>query len=179
MGKRNVVTLFLGCSLVLASLTSTLNVHAADPYLGSGMPKCKFSVKFGANYNSNWTTYLNNSIGAWNATSTPVVISTSSSATNVIYAGQYNDSWYGCYIPSKSGSTVTNFTIKVNSRTISNDATNFANFAQSTTVHEFGHSLNLCDNPGTSSSSIMKYSRNRNTMTNPQSFDITNVNNYY
>lgn len=35
------------------------------------------------------------------------------------------------------------------------------------------------DNPNTSKSSIMKYSRNRNSMTAPQTFDVDNVNAKY
>lgn len=38
----------------------------------------------------------------------------------------------------------TKFTIKVNARTISADATNFNNFAKSTVTHEFGHVFWLC-----------------------------------
>lgn len=65
------------------------------------------------------------------------------------------------------------------SRTISNKATNISNFAKSTVTHEFGHVFWLCDNPTTNKSSIMKSSRNRNTMTVPQTFDIDNVNAKY
>ena len=72
----------------------------------------------------------------------------------------------------------TKFTIKVNARTISADATNFNNFAKSTVTHEFGHVFWLCDNPNTSKSSIMKYSRNSG-MTAPQTFDVDNVNAKY
>lgn len=35
------------------------------------------------------------------------------------------------------------------------------------------------DNPNTSKSSIMKYNRNRNGMTAPQTFDVDNVNAKY
>ena len=61
-------------------------------------------------------------------------------------------------------------------QSISNDATNFNNFVQSVLVHELGHILCLADNPSTTSSSIMKYSRDRNTLTRPQTYDINDVN---
>ena len=154
-----------------------MNVHA-DPYMWAGMPSCRYSVKFGGNYNSSWTSYLNNSIGAWNSTSTPVIISQSSSASNVLYASSYSDSWFGTYTPTLTNDAVSGFTIRVNARRISDVSTNFANFAQSTTVHEFGHSFSL-DDTKISRSSIMNYSRNRNVMIKPQQFDIENVNAYY
>lgn len=72
-----------------------------------------------------------------------------------------------------------NFCVKINANTIEHDATNTSNFVMSTITHEFGHVFRLCDNPSTSMASIMKYSRNRNTMTGPQQFDIRNVNNIY
>ncbi|RHL28189.1 hypothetical protein DW028_09045 [Agathobacter rectalis] len=97
------------------------------------------------------------------------------------YADKYNDTWYGLTSQTYNSSTgyTTKFTIKVNARTISEDATNFNNFAKSTVTHEFGHVFWLCDNPNTSKSSIMKYSRNRNSMTAPQTFDVDNVNAKY
>lgn len=97
------------------------------------------------------------------------------------YADKYADTWYGLTSQTYNSSTgyTTKFTIKVNARTISADATNFNNFAKSTVMHEFGHVFQLCDNPNTSKSSIMKYSRNRNGMTAPQTFDVDNVNAKY
>lgn len=178
MIRKSSLALILGCSLIFTTLSSKMNV-LADPYMGAGMPSCSYSVKFGGNYNSSWTSYLNNSIGAWNSTSTPVIISQPSSASNILYAGSYSDSWLGNYTLKWTNGVVSGFTIKVNSRTISNAATNFANFAQSTTVHEFGHSFSLDDDPTTNRSTIMSYSRNRNTMIRPQQFDIENVNAYY
>lgn len=55
----------------------------------------------------------------------------------------------------------------------------YSNFATSTVVHEYGHVYWLCDNPNTTRASIMKYNRDRNSMTTPQSFDINNVNAKY
>ncbi len=97
------------------------------------------------------------------------------------YADKYDDTWYGLTSQTYNSSTgyTTKFTIKVNARNISADATNFNNFAKSTVTHEFGHVFWLCDNPNTSKSSIMKYSRNRNGMTAPQTFDVDNVNAKY
>lgn len=57
------------------------------------------------------------------------------------YADKYDDTWYGLTSQTYNSSTgyTTKFTIKVNARTISADATNFNNFAKSTVTHEFGH----------------------------------------
>ena len=81
------------------------------------------------------------------------------------YADKYNDTWYG--LTSQTYNSSTGYT------------TNFNNFAKSTVTHEFGHVFWICDNPNTSKSSIMKYSRNRNDMTAPQTFDVDNVNAKY
>ena len=164
------------------TLLPTLKVYAADPYLNCGCQYGSISVKSYSNsYNSTWVSILDSGRSAWTSSSANVSISTSSSSVNRLEAGRYDDTWYGINESSYNPSTgyITSFTIKINARTISNDATNFSNFAKSTVVHEFGHSFWLCDNPSTSSSSIMKYSRDRNSMTTPQTFDINNVNAKY
>lgn len=70
------------------------------------------------------------------------------------------------------------YTIDINYRRIKEDASNLQNFIRSVTVHELGHVFSLSDNPGTTAS-IMSYSRNRNTMIQPQTIDITRVRNKY
>lgn len=67
----------------------------------------------------------------------------------------------------------------MNSKALKKDATNISNFIQSVFVHELGHTIWLADNPITTSSSIMKYNRNRNTMTNPSAYDVEGVNMKY
>lgn len=168
-----IFTLFLGSAAL---------VHAADPFLNYGSKSGSITVKSYANsYNSQWVTIINNARSAWNSSSAKVSISTSSSSNNTIEAAKFNDSWYGLCSQSYNTSTghTTKFTIKVNARTITKDATNFNSFAKSTVAHEFGHVFWLCDNPSTNSSSLMKHSRNRNNLTTPQTFDINNVNKKY
>ena len=46
---------------------------------------------------------------------------------------------------------------------------------QSTIAHEFGHAYWLSDNPNTSQTSLMKYSRDRAVITGPTAYDIDNV----
>ena len=167
---------------VVLSIIIPLDVYAADPYLDFGCQYGSISVKSYSNmYNSTWIGILDGGRAAWTNSSANVSISISSYSSNKIEAGRYDDTWYGLNTQTYNTSTgyTTSFVIKINARTISNDATNVTNFAKSTVVHEFGHSFWLCDNPSTSSSSIMKYSRNRNTMTTPQTFDINNVNGKY
>lgn len=161
---------------------SSMAVYAADPYINCGSETGKVSVKsYSDKYNDTWVSVINNGISAWNNSKANVSISVSSSSSNTIEAAQYNDTWYG--LTTQTYNTATGYTIsfvmKINARTINNDATNFSNFAKSTVTHEFGHVFWLCDNPTTNKSSIMKYSRNRNTMTVPQTFDIDNVNAKY
>lgn len=163
-------------------LGSAMVVYAADPYLSYGSKSGKVAVKNYSNrYNDTWVRIIDNSINAWNNSSANVSISKTSKSNNTIEAAQYNDTWYGLNSQTYDKSTgyTSKFVIKVNVRTISNDAKNFSNFAQSTVAHELGHTFWLCDNPTTSKSSLMKYSRNRNTMTTPQQFDIDNVNKKY
>lgn len=168
--------------LMAITLVSAMTVYAADPYLSYGLKSGKTTVKSYSNsYNDVWVKILDNSRSAWNNASSHTNISTSSSSKNSIQAARFSDSWYGLCSQTYNRITrhTSKFVIKVNARTIGENAENVSNFAQSVTVHEFGHTFWLCDNPKTSSSSIMKYSRDRNKMTKPQRFDITNVNNKY
>lgn len=160
----------------------SLAVFAADPYNNYGSQSGNISVQsYSSSYNSTWVGYLDNGRAAWNNSTANVTISTSSSSSNTIQAAQYADSWYGLCTQTYNTSTgyTTQFTIQINARTIAADATNNANFAKSTIAHEFGHVFWLCDNPSTTSSSLMKYTRDRNTLTTPQTFDINNVNAKY
>lgn len=171
---------FLMMTLILGCITySSPVVNAADPYLDCGSKTGRVTVnnKVGE-FSPNWAILANNSIASWN-NSANVSITKQSSSTNVLEASRYNDTWYGEATQYHNKGNTTKFIIKVNARTIENDATNTSNFVMSTITHEFGHIFRLCDNPNTSMASIMKYSRNRNTMTGPQQFDIRNVNNVY
>lgn len=139
-----------------------------------GFSSPNFTVKE-YDYNNTWQTPMINLylIGIYSDT---CLVTKSSSSANTIVAAGYSDTWYGLATQTVSGNTTTKFQIKLNSTTISNDATNFNNFVQSVLVHELGHILWLADNPSTTSSSIMKYTRDRNTLTRPQSYDINDVN---
>lgn len=174
---------FIISTIVLCMFfVSSIVTYAADPYLSCGSKTGSVNVKkYSDKYNDTWVSILNNGISAWNNSRANVSISKTSSSKNSIEAAQYDDTWYG--LTTQTYNIITGYTsefvIKVNARTISADATNFDNFAKSTVTHEFGHVFWLCDNPNTSKSSIMKYSRDRNTMTTPQTFDIDNVNAKY
>lgn len=69
--------------------------------------------------------------------------------------------------------------IHINSRRIAEDASTWNTFARSVVTHEFGHSLLLPDNPDTTSASIMKHNRNRNTIYLPQTWDRNRVSEIY
>lgn len=103
-------------------------------------------------YNSTWQTPMNQSVLNWNITPTKIGFSKSSNSNNYIYASQYSWSAYGKCTSTYRGNKLTSYTIRLNSRTISEDATNFSNFVQSVFVHELGHTIWLGDNPDTTAS---------------------------
>lgn len=171
----------IGTTTLAVIFSSSVAVHAADPYMDYGSETGTVSVQPYSESNDIWKSIINTGIANWNNSSANVSISVSSSSSNTISAASYDDSWYGLTTQTYYTSTgyTISFVIQINSRKIFNDATNFSNFATSTVTHEFGHVFWLCDNPNTTMSSIMKHSRDRNTMTTPQQFDINNVNAKY
>ena len=140
---------FIVSTIVLCMIfASTIVTYAADPYLSFGSKTGNVNVKkYADKYNDTWVSVIDNGISAWNNSSANVSISKSSSSKNSIEAARYNDTWYGLTSQTYNSSTgyTTKFTIKVNARTISEDATNFNNFAKSTVTHEFGHVFWLCE----------------------------------
>lgn len=159
------------------ALSQTAVSPANADYYAGGMPSAHITIK-PYNYNSTWQTAMDQSLSNWYNTPTPAWFEKSSSASNWAEAAEFSDTWYGTYTYWGSGSS-RYFRVQLNSRMIAKDATNFSNFIQSVFVHEMGHALSLLDNPATDQESIMKYSRDRNTMTKPQAYDISEVNNYY
>ncbi|MFI6497388.1 hypothetical protein [Nonomuraea typhae] len=131
-------------------------------------------------YNATWMPPLDRALTNWNATATPADITKNSGSASTLTVASYSGTWYGLYAPSGTRANRT-FAIQINSRTITRDATNFANFVSSSTTHEFGHRLSLNDiSDGTHcTTAIMSYCRNRNVMHQPQSHDISDVNEYY
>lgn len=164
------------CILYIPSIS-----YAASPYNTYGLQNGRASVAIRvSSYNPNWATLINNSRITWN-NSANVNITQNDNSSNWIEAGDYGNDWYGRTIQTYNTNTgyTTQFYIKINGETINQKATNVSNFVMSTMSHEFGHIFWLCDNPVTSNPSIMDYNRNRNTMTSPQQFDISNVNAKY
>jgi hypothetical protein len=163
--------------LFTGALALTSVAPASATYYGGGMPSATFQIKPWS-YNSTWQTPMNSALSSWNSASSKVNITKNSSSAAYVTAAQYSDTWYGLY--SYSGIPVWRvFDIKLNSRTIAADASNVTNFIRSTFAHELGHSLSLADNPSTSSASLMKHSRDRNTLYTPQTYDINDVNSFY
>ncbi len=131
-------------------------------------------------YNDVWQTPMDASISNWNdAVGLEVTFYKDSSCNNTVTAEYRPEEWYGLYDPNESGNELISFDITLNSRRISEDATNVSNFIQSVFVHELGHSIWLRDNPPTGLDSIMYHFRDRNTMTEPQEYDIDAVNAKY
>lgn len=159
--------------IVICILVQTLAIRPVsaetDPNWGSQTPHIGVSL---GNYNNTWKVPMNDAGIAWNGTPTRVTVGISSSSSNKVLVSSYSDTWYGLASSANPGP----FTIKLNSRTITKDASNFTNFVKSTLVHEYGHIFCL---DHTTRTSIMNSSRNRNTMTTPQQFDIDEVNSVY
>jgi len=164
---------YLIAAPVAAALVILTGVAPANAwYYSGGMPYATYSIK-PWNYNSTWTTPMNNALASWNAHG-KVNITKSSRAAAYVTVASYSAAWYGLYTPGTN-----TFNIKLNSRTLAAAAGVFANVSRSTFAHELGHSLSLADNPVTDSASLMKHNRNRNTLYSPTSWDNACVNSVY
>jgi hypothetical protein len=164
-------------AVAVALCAAMISPPAAAHYYSSGMPTPVLRIA-PYSYNSSWQGPMDQALSNWTATPTPAWIYKLAGEPSQVIAAQYPDTWYGYY--NLLGVFPGNYLrIRLNARTISRDASNFGNFVTSVLVHEFGHALRLSDNPGISGTSIMKESRNRNSMTTPQQHDIDDVNAYY
>jgi hypothetical protein len=169
-GRR---ALLAGAAGVLLVATASTPAHA--DYYSGGLSTAVYSVSYSVN--ATWSAPMDASLSAWTATPTPVVLSKSSGSDNTVTVASFSDTWYGYYDPCFWSDC---FEMSLNSRTINRDASNWYNFVKSTFVHELGHGLSLADNPTESTAaSIMRHTRNRNTMHVPQAYDIQEVNSYY
>lgn len=163
---------------VLALTLGGASVAHAD-YFSPGMPSKKNSVRY-VGVNPTYVNHFDNGRFRWNSAVSGVTFGKSNAAKNTMTAARYSASWYGYYTAYGPRNSSRTFTIQVNARTLSRDAGgNLSNWIASTTTHELGHALSLADNPNTSKSSIMKYSRNRATMISPQPYDVSEVNRIY
>lgn len=160
---------FILALTLLLNLSTNIVFAETDPDWGSQSPSINVPIN---NYNDTWKDPMLAAASAWNGTPTLVTVGVLSSSSNQVLAASYSDTWYGNASSANPGP----FTIKLNSRTINLDATNFYNFVKSTLVHEYGHIFCL---DHTSQTSIMNSSRDRNIMTTPQQFDIDEVNSVY
>ena len=166
--------------LLAACLVVTSGLPAHADYYAGGMPKTTFNVRYVA-VNDQWTQHFNDSRARWNNTSgTGVSIGKTTTAAATMTASRYNESWYGLYSPSGVRGINRVFAIKINARTLSDNAGgNLTAWINSTSTHELGHALSLSDNPDTTKASLMKHSRNRTTVIEPQAYDISEVKRIY
>jgi hypothetical protein len=166
--------------LSTATLASTVlaPAPASATYWSGGMPRAAFNIR-PYSYNTSWQPNLNRALTIWNASATPASITKNTASRNYLQAAQYADTWYGLFTSWGPRDSSRYFRIRLNARTIARDAVNFANWVTSCFVHELGHGLSMADNPSTTRASIMKHSRNRNTMISPQPYDIEEVNRIY
>lgn len=154
--------------------TKVIAVVSASAFLSYGWPNVVIPIK-PYSYNNTWQSPMDASISNWNNAGAKITFNKDSTSNNTIIVDSYADSWLGLNTGTHSGSQLTRFVIQLNSRTINLNATNFSNFVTSVFVHELGHSIWLADNPDTTCETIMSYYRDRNTMTQPQVYDIRNV----
>ncbi len=175
--KRTLVySLALACAIYPSSVG-----YAASPYLSYGDENGRVSVNIkGSGSTYSWSSIVSESVSAWNNSRANVYINEKSTSKNSVVITDFPDSWYGLNRSiSNSYGYITKYTIYVNGRTIVENARNVHSFIKSTITHEFGHVFWLCDNPVTGQESIMKHTRDRNSMTLPQQYDIQNVNKMY
>ena len=156
-------------------------VYNEDQFLSYAYPNSTVDI-YPYSFNTTWQTAMDQALNNWNNSSAGVTFIKSSSSQNYIYVDDY--SWdpyiYGMNNPiGLFPPTILAFSIQLDSGEITSRATNLSNFITSCFVHELGHSIWLKDNPNTTSSSIMKGSRVRDTMTNPSAYDVANVDSKY
>lgn len=158
---------------IAVALFVSVSEVADAKYLPYGSSSSTVTVNY--SLNPTWTTAVDAGRNSWGNSSAPVKVNKSSSSGNKLNASNRSESWYGQNSLTVSGKKVTKFTITLNSRTINRDKNNFKNLVHSVTSHEFGHVFWLADNPTTNSASLMKHNRSRESIRNPQGFDINNV----
>lgn len=174
---KKVISLMIMCS-VLTLCFSNVVFAAQYIYYGGGLknPEVEVVDRLGGNT-------FGYSVSRWNSTSTPVKITEIAGLileNNYVTSGQWDDTWYGMYTPTKQqyifwGRAV-KFKIELNRTNLVGESDTFW---RSVLVHELGHAFCLDDNPSSGNSSIMNYDRNRNYLTWPTSNDIAGVNNAY
>ena len=177
---RNSIVSFL---MVACVGTQLCNFNAsAGVYLSYGYPKSTSSTITQIPYlpysaSGTWNTGVSKAINNWNTNvgTTHVRFYETSQCANKILVQNSSDTWYGTTGVSRRGSSISTYTIIINKRRVSEDAVNLTNFIQSVMCHEMGHCIYLDDNPSSSVSSIMNYSRNRDMMTSPTTYDVRNV----
>ncbi|MEU0938025.1 MULTISPECIES: hypothetical protein [unclassified Embleya] len=168
--------------IAISSVAAVCIIPAASgpahaTYWSGGMPRADFDIRT-FDYNSTWQGPLVRAISNWNGTATPVAIGTLSNSRNTLTVKSYSDTWYGLTTSKGPRNSSRTFTIKMNSRTINRDATNWNNMVTRIFSHELGHGLSLADNPSTSKASIMKY-QSWSTLVKPTAYDIAEVNRIY
>lgn len=172
MNAKKLFSVMLIVLTLIATSVSSINAYGLQNY---GWKSTSIPIKY--DLNSEYRPIIEASIKAWNNVHPKIKIYYSSKASNVIYIGEYKESWvgyYSYYLNKKK--QVTRFNIYINDRLVKSKTNNYK---QSVLVHELGHALSLADNPGNTKGTIMSYSRNRNKMITPQADDIAGVKKTY
>jgi len=136
------------------------------------------------NLPGSWQQGLQDGFNNWNSRSTNVSFAMNGTSNNEIWITSYHDGRYGTiYDITVVGTQLRRFDISFNPIMIDLNrpqVTNLRNVVASTTAHELGHAVGLCDNPtvqgGVVMHSIMWTGRNRNNVTLPWPFDVQSVN---
>ena len=162
----------IGAVLVLA--VSAGEGSASADYYSGGMSSRSFTVK-PVGINDVWIGYLDTARGYWNSSGAGAHLTRTSTSKSTYTAGRWNYSWGGRYTPTGSGSS-RKFAIEVNVQYLEDRAgDDLTKWILSTTTHELGHGLKLADNPSTTRSSLMKYSRDPAKVYKPTAYDVSEV----
>lgn len=168
--------LILLVTMCIVSLSFVVSKTFAS-YTASGSPSPTITVQ-PYSYNQTWMTPLNNARIQWTNRSNVVNINCCSTSGNVSLnvVSTAGVPWYGQY--SRTSTSPYRGAIRIHSGNINNanNLTNFRNYVQSVTAHEYGHVFSLAhrDPP-----SIMYRYRDRNYVIHPTTSDLQLVSDYY
>lgn len=160
--------------------------YVVGEYLSYGYDTNSIPISY-ANYGTVWNRAIQKSINSWNTSNANVSFNKTTSEWNrILVLNKEGTAYFGrmCMEWPSFGSKLRRFRIELSSNSIigadeHDGSFNLENFIQSVLCHELGHTVWLNDNPSTMQASIMKYTRDRNSMVRPAAFDISNVSKKY
>lgn|SRR5690625_410934 len=164
------ITIFIVCLVFFAS-------KSYANYIQFGSPSPTVTVQ-PYSYNPTWMTPLDNARIEWSNRSNVASVNCCSTSGNITLSvvNTANVTWYGQY--QRTSVSPYSGAVRIHSGNINgaNNLTNFTNFVQSVTAHEYGHVFSL---DHLAAPSIMYRNRDRNFVIHPKTGDLQLVSDYY